>query len=336
MITVTLYMRENEEKCIEVEKEIQTLLHDLTFQFVKINIDTDPALKAKYGEAIPVVKVGPYTLDGEISRQRLQISIGAASDRKNHLDQIGDKSYEEKAERGSKYSSIDKFTHWLSRHYMALFNGILFIYVGVAFLPAVFLKVNQEIPAKIIYTIYSPLCHQLAFRSWFLFGQQVFYPREIAGVPGVASYENVVLNNRVVNETSADFILTARDFTGSPEIGYKVALCERDVALYGGMLLFGIIYALSSRSIKQIPWYIWLVFGLVPIGVDGVSQFPSLMSTLQSWLPIRESTPFLRSLTGFLFGSLTAWYLYPIIEESMKETRAFLASKKAILSQTTT
>ena len=104
--------------------------------------------------------------------------------------------------------------------------------------------------------------------------------------------------------------------------------------MYGGILLFGIVYALSGRKIRQIPWYVWVIFGLIPIGIDGVSQLPSLIPGLPAWLPMRESTPFLRTFTGGLFGSLTAWYLYPMIEETMKDSRAFLTSKKEVITQT--
>ena len=45
----------------------------------------------------------------------------------------------------------------------------------------------------------------------------------------------------------------------------------------------------------------------------------------------RESTPLLRTLTGALFGFSTAWFGFPLIEESMAETRVNFAAKKARL-----
>jgi hypothetical protein len=44
-------------------------------------------------------------------------------------------------------------------------------------------------------------------------------------------------------------------------------------------------------------------------------------------IPYRESTPLLRTITGFLFGFLTAWFGYPYVEESMSENRKYLESK---------
>ena len=41
-------------------------------------------------------------------------------------------------------------------------------------------KAGWHGPADVIYTLYSPFCHQFAFRSIFIFGEQPFYPRGAA------------------------------------------------------------------------------------------------------------------------------------------------------------
>jgi hypothetical protein len=38
-------------------------------------------------------------------------------------------------------------------------------------------------------------------------------------------------------------------------------------------------------------------------------------------------------MTGTLFGFTTAWYLFPLIEESMNETRMVLEEKRAFQEQ---
>jgi peptidoglycan/LPS O-acetylase OafA/YrhL len=63
--------------------------------------------------------------------------------------------------------------------------------------------------------------------------------------------------------------------------------------------------------------------------LDGGSQLSSSLPFLPDWFPARESTPLLRVVTGALFGITTAWFLYPYVEESMRETRALLARKFA-------
>ncbi|NMB54924.1 MAG: DUF2085 domain-containing protein [Leptolinea sp.] len=177
--------------------------------------------------------------------------------------------------------------------------------------------------------MYSPLCHQLGFRSWFLFGEQFFYPRELAGIANIKTFEEAT-------GITANKILDARAYLGDEKVGYKVALCERDTAIYGAMLLFGLIFSLTGRKIKPIPWYVWLTIGLIPIGLDGFSQLPGLASGLPAWLPVRESSPLLRVVTGVLFGGTTASYLFPLLEDSMKETRTLLGTKIMIASQLNT
>ncbi|MFO3796131.1 MAG: hypothetical protein ACK8QZ_02455, partial [Anaerolineales bacterium] len=51
---------------------------------------------------------------------------------------------------------------------------------------------------------------------------------------------------------------------------------------------------------------------------------------LVSFLPYRESTPFLRTLTGFLFGFSTAWLIFPSLEASMQETQRLFLHKFAL------
>jgi uncharacterized membrane protein len=95
---------------------------------------------------------------------------------------------------------------------------------------------------------------------------------------------------------------------------------------------------LTGRRIKPIHWIFWILIGMIPIGLDGFSQLFSQMqwSWLSSILPYRESTPFLRVLTGGLFGLATAWFAYPYIEESMSETRQFFIKKFASITQSST
>jgi hypothetical protein len=72
-----------------------------------------------------------------------------------------------------------------------------------------------------------------------------------------------------------------------------------------------------------------------PIGLDGFSQLFSQMEWgwLASLLPYRESTPFLRTLTGGVFGLTTAWFAYPYMEESFSQTRQFFIKKFAAIDQ---
>jgi uncharacterized membrane protein len=325
LINVTLYRRKECELCDQVERDLADLQTEIPHQLVLIDLDESQNLRETFPETPPVVEVGPYRLKTVISKQDLRIALGAARDRGQHLEKVGDPKYQARLERGHVLTGADRFSYWLSNHYMALFNCFFLIYAGLPFLAPVFMKTGLTGPARVIYAIYSPLCHQFAYRSWFLFGEQAAYPRELAHVDGLLSYEQATGND------SLDTGL-ARAFRGTLELGYKVALCERDVAIYGSIFIFGLVFAVTGRRLKSLPWYLWILIGIVPIGLDGFSQIPSLTNlTVLQWLPIRESTPILRTLTGFVFGFSTAWYGYPYVEETMLETRRLLTRKIAVV-----
>ena len=322
---VLVYVIEDDEKSLRVLERINKIKNDLEFDLKIITLEESSDLFKKYGKDSPVVKVGPYTLEGDTDINHLRITISAAIDRDRQLTDVGDTKYKKRMNSGRKFTKFDGISLWLSKSYIWLIALFLSLYVGLPFLAPVFLKSGLTLPAKAIYLVYKPLCHQLAFRSWFLFGEQTFYPRALAGIEGVLTYEDITGQSQVN-------IREAQRFLGNDIVGYKVAFCERDIAIYGSMLLFTVFFILSGRRIKSLPWYIWVAIGLIPIGIDGVSQLPGLATSLPSWLPMRESTPMLRTITGTLFGITTAWYLFPLIEESMRETAMILTEKKAYLS----
>jgi len=319
LVNVVAYIN-NTEQQHQISNMLEKLNSEIDFNFQLIDISDSEDLIKKYAEVSPYLKVGPYTLSGEIFESNLKMTILAAKDRERQLTEVGDDKYQQRIEAGRRITNLDKVSLWLSKSYIWLMIFFLSLYVGLPFLAPYFLRAGAELPANIIYTVYKPLCHQLAFRSWFIFGEQAYYPRSAAGIEGVITYEEIS-NQPVIN------IREAQKFKGNDFTGYKVALCQRDIAIYASMLFFGLLFALSGRRIKSIKWYIWVIIALVPIGFDGFSQLPGLASSLPDWLPVRESNPTLRTITGSLFGFFTAWYLFPLIEESMAETRTIITEK---------
>jgi len=319
VLTVTLYTRKDCQLCDEVEEELTDLQGEFPHRLISIDIEEE-GLTQKFGEEIPVLEIGPYTIKAPIDRKTLRMTLGAAQDRVDHLDDVEDESYQRRVKRGENISRADQFFYWFSNHYMAVFNFFVFLYVGLAFLAPILQKNGINTPAQVIYGVYSRLCHQLSFRSWFLFGEQIAYPRATAGISGLMTYGEA---------TGFDpaSLQTARHFVGNTILGYKMALCQRDIAIYGSILLFGILFSLSGRNIKSLPFWAWILVGIVPIGLDGVSQLVSQLPL--EFIPYRESTPLLRTITGVLFGFTTAWFGYPVVEEAMADTRGIMAKKFA-------
>ncbi|MDH5507219.1 MAG: DUF2085 domain-containing protein [Anaerolineae bacterium] len=325
MIQVTLFTRQNCKLCDQVHADLESLQEEVPHQLTLVDVDLHPDLQAAYGSRIPVVEVGPYKLEAPIDRMKLHMFLGAARDRAAQKQAGDDPNYAKRLQRGRTLSRSDRITYWFSKNYLAVINIFLFLYVGLPFLAPVLMNAGKPALARPIYSLYGAVCHQMAFRSWFLFGDQPAYPRLSAGVDGLDSYA------LATGENEADY-WAARRYIGSSQVGYKVAYCQRDVAIYAAMLLFGLIYAVTRRRIPALPFILWLLVGIAPIGLDGFSQLLSQYPGFSLW-PYRESTPFLRTLTGSLFGLTTAWFGIPLLQESMDEARVFVASKIARLNQ---
>jgi len=331
MLNVTLYSRKNSAPSDQVRAELQKLQEKFPHRLIDVDVDSDPILLAKHGAGVPVVEAGPYVLKSPITPQSLQMTIGAAFDRRNQLEQVGDPKFQARVAKEGSIGTGDRVSFWISRNYLLLLNLFMLVYIGLPFLAPTLMKLGAEAPAQAIYRIYKPLCHQFAFRSFFLFGEQPYYPLAEAGLGGVKTFEEV----SGIPDLDDPYSMTrfqARQYIGNEEVGYKMALCERDVAIYLAILLFGIIYGLTGRRIKSLPFVWWILVGIAPIGLDGFSQLFSQFNWdfLSSIVPYRESTPFLRTLTGALFGLGTAWFAYPNIEDSMNETRQYYIKKFAL------
>lgn len=231
-------------------------------------------------------------------------------------------------------TTIDRWVYWLTRHWLAVFNTAMAIYIGLPLLAPTLMQLGLTRPAGLIYTIYSPMCHQMASRSFFLYGDQYAYPRDIAGanllpfeafMPEIDEFSGI----SDAPEEWLSFILPARRFIGNEQMGYKTALCQRDMAIYGFVLIGGLLYgAVRKRGkVKPLPLWAFIVFGLGPIALDGFSQLFSQygvalapLSVINQAIPLRESSPFLRTFTGALFGFMLVWLTYPHIEASMNKT----------------
>lgn len=322
MIEVTLYSREDCHLCEQALSDLAFLQNQIPHKLTIIDVDSNRELQRRFGFEVPVVEIGPYRMSAPIDRQQLQVTLLAAQDREKHLQEVDEAIDRSLGQGASVWTSADRLTYWYSRHYMAFFNFFVLIFFGLPILAPVLMKAGIQAPARLIYKAYGLTCHQLAFRSFFLFGEQSAYPRTAAGVRGVETFGQAT--GLAEGDDLADR-LAARQFVGNETVGYKVALCERDIAIYGSILLFGVLFALTGNRLVPLPWYLWLLLGIAPIALDGVSQL--LGQPPLSLLPYRESTPVLRTLTGGLFGFMTAWFGYPLVEESMSDARRVMEAK---------
>jgi uncharacterized membrane protein len=186
---------------------------------------------------------------------------------------------------------INRLANWIARHWLLLANlavGVLYNALPAA--PPILMKAGHLRIASLVYRSYSLLCHQLPERSFFLFGPRLTY--------SLVELERLMGRNVPLR------------YVGDPSIGYKTAICQRDVATYLAWLLLGIAFAVTGRRWRPISIRTFVLLS-VPIAVDGLGQFAGL------W----HSTVWSRVITGGLFGAAMVLLAYPYIELGMSEVR---------------
>ena len=218
---------------------------------------------------------------------------------------------------------------------------VLALYISLPWIAPALAKAGWLRAADVIYTLYSPFCHQFAFRSVFIFGEQPFYPRGAAD-SAYTPFEQYAAQSEAfqmqyrhwsaiysgsvasppgsvegLNQFSVAQQIAARHFIGDETFGYKTSLCARDLAIYSMIFVGGLIYRRYRWRIRPLPFWIFVIAGLSPIGIDGLSQLLSY-PPFEFW-PVRETTPLFRIATGAVFGLMSAWLGFPYFERSMQD-----------------
>jgi uncharacterized membrane protein len=231
------------------------------------------------------------------------------------------------------WTTANRWIYRLSRHWV-LFFGIFFgIWVGLPFLPPLFMVLGWDSLANAIYMFYSFQCHQLPQRSFFFFGSQ-----------GMYSLNEIQI---VWQDTANPLVL--RQFIGTPEMGWKVAWSDRMVFMYTSILVFGGIWWFFRRKIKPLPWWGLLIL-LLPMAVDGTSHLISDFAGIGQgfrdsnvWLASLTNNAFssrfyagdglgsfnswMRLFTGVLFGLGIVWFSFPYLNKSFSDLAKYLQNK---------
>jgi uncharacterized membrane protein len=327
MIQVVIYTAAGlQEETNRMEVLLASLAQKFPHKLTIVDLSNNAFLAEAFAGKLPNLEVGQFNFSCQVRPDALEQALEQTQYFLETEKNTRIKQPLRIASEPAKLNAWNRFSLWFSKHYLQVVIGFLILVVGLAFLAPVLMELGLPDAAQSIYSLYHPFCHQLAFRSLFLFGEQAFYPRELANIEELMTY------GEATDFYEEDFV-AASAFLGNPEMGYKVALCQRDIAIQSSLLIFTLISALARQKIKPIPIFIWFIFGLLPIALDGGTQLLSQLG-LQwlLWLTPRESAPWQRLLTGALFGLFSAWFILPILRESMLETR-FALEKKAVLAR---
>lgn len=222
-------------------------------------------------------------------------------------------------------------TRWLMRHWLPVFLVVYGIFNALPFVAPVLMELGWIGGANVLYTIYSALCHQMAQRSFFLFGERVMYnlhqlPVELTGDTGIDT-------------------LLLREFRGNDALGWKVAWSDRMVSMYAGIWLVGVVYWLVSRVRPQKPIALWLLVLLaLPMALDGGTHMISdtfgglttgfryhndwlaaltghaLPASFYSGDALGSFNSWMRLITGLLLAVGVVWLTFPMIDRYARET----------------
>ena len=91
--------------------------------------------------------------------------------------------------------------------------------------------------------------------------------------------------------------------------GHQLGMCERNFTIYSSMFLGSLVFVLTKKRLPGIPWWVWILM-ILPMALDGTTQMFGL----------RESTWYLRVLTGSLFGLGNVWFALPLMQKSLLNT----------------
>lgn len=192
--------------------------------------------------------------------------------------------------------AASRFLLLVSAHWLLLANLFFLLYVGLPVLAPVLQRLGYSRLAGVIYAAYRPFCHQRPDRSFFLFGESACYsPEELALLLG----ESGVWPR----------------YVGGPGIGYKVAICQRDVAIYATMFVAGVVFHFLRKRLRPLRAKEFVIL-MLPMAVDGLGQLFGLWT----------STWFSRVVTGALFGLACVLLVFPYLEEGMQQVHEEMAT----------
>lgn len=224
-------------------------------------------------------------------------------------------------------AAINRLADRITRNWLLVSSLLLGLYVGIPFLAPVFKHIGWDGLANGIYFLYSFQCHQMAQRSFFLFGEKMMY-----------SLETI---QTVWRDTNDPMLLG--EFIGNSQLGWKVAWSDRMVSMYTSILFFGLLWYPFRRKVKPLPWKGFLLL-LLPMAMDGITHMISDLSGIglgfryhNAWLAkltnfilpssfyvgdaLGSFNSWMRLISGILFGLGLVWFGYPLVEETFSEVQ---------------
>ena len=175
------------------------------------------------------------------------------------------------------------FGDWLVRHWFAVFVVFWGVWTLIPIAAPALMLLGMTKWASAIYFFENFFCHQLPERSLFLFGLKPMY--------SLAEIKSVWPLN--------DF-LGLRQFVGNPTWGYRVAECNRTIAMNASLWLCALGWLPFRRKVKPLPWWGFVLL-LLPLALDGGTHTINDVMTGMSGAGFRDTNAWLQFLTKDVF-----------------------------------
>ena len=239
---------------------------------------------------------------------------------------------------------VDGIALFIVKHWLGLFLIVYGAWVWAPVLAPIFMVNGLTGPGEALYFMYSFFCHQLPERSLFFFGPQMMYSLDQIG-----------------KVWSTDNQLVLRQFVGNTEMGWKMAWSDRMISTYGGLWIGAVLWAFFGKRVGRLSLVVWLLVGVLPLALDGMSHFVNDIVAGSSGQGFRDTNDWLilltgnifpaefyygnmlgsfnstaRWVTGLLFGITTVFAMFPIIGAGMLETQHDLEYQLSRIQQAET
>jgi uncharacterized membrane protein len=214
-------------------------------------------------------------------------------------------------------------TAFIGRRWIWFFAVVFGLYVWLPFLAPLLMQIGWSGLGRLIYLVYSFLCHQLPQRSLFFFGAKTMYSLPEIQAAWKDSIDPMIL----------------RQFIGNTQMGWKLGWSDRMISMFTSLWFFGLLWWPLRRRIPSLPWW-GLIILILPLALDGTSHFIGDLAGLGQgfrdsniWLATLTNHAFsplfyagdalgsfnswMRWITGVLFGLGLVWFGFPYLDEAL-------------------
>lgn len=221
---------------------------------------------------------------------------------------------------------MEKVGKFIQKFLPELILGFIFLYLLGSFIPAIAFNNGNEQLGRRVNSVYRFFCHQRVERSLFIFAgesEDSFYSANFYSVEYLQEEEVIPYYNPYVPDRFSKTVF-GYPYVGNEVVGYKTAICIRDLAIYIALLFTGILYMAYSRKnggkIYKFSFKFCLML-MLPMAVDVLIQ---ILGQIFDWSFVTDAyinSIIKRIITGALFGIGFSLFIFPNLQDSLDDKK---------------